>query len=289
MRIEILVDRRSVLGEGPLWDVEEQRLYWIDSIGREVYRAREDGSRFESRPVPGDIGSLALRKSGGLVLSLHDGFYLFDFDTGKSEKIVDVEPDLPQTRVNDGKVDKRGRFIAGTMDRTEEQSVGGLYRLDPDLSCHKIESNIRVSNGPCWSPDGKTFYFTDSWTYTIVAYDYDLDKGTLSNKRLFADTKERKGAPDGSTVDAEGYLWNAQIYGGYLVRYTPEGKTDRVMEFPILKCTSVMFGGKNLDILYVTTMGKWCEQFGPTQPKGGSLFAVYDLGVKGIPEPRFAG
>lgn len=289
MRIELLVDERNNLGEGPVWDVEEQRLYWVDSLGREVFRAREDGSGLERRPVPQDIGSLALRKSGGLVVSLADGFHLFDFDSGTCEKVVDPEPHLPQTRINDGKVDKRGRFIAGTMDRTEEQSICGLYRLDPDLSCHKIESGIKVSNGPCWSPDGRTFYFTDSWTGIIVAYDYDLDRGTLSNKRAFVSTRDRKGVPDGSTVDSEGCLWNAQVYGGYVVRYTPEGRVDRVIDFPITKVTSVNFGGRNLDVLFVTTMGKAAEKFAPTQPQGGGLFAIYDLGIKGVPEPRFAG
>ncbi|HET6450553.1 MAG TPA: SMP-30/gluconolactonase/LRE family protein [Spirochaetia bacterium] len=289
MRIELLIDERNNLGEGPVWDVEEQRLYWIDSLGREVFRVREDGSGFERRPVPGDIGSLALRKSGGLVLSLADGFYLFDFDTGRYEKVVDPEPHLPRTRLNDGKVDKRGRFIAGTMDTREEESIGSLYRLDTDLTCHRIETGIKVTNGPCWSPDGKTFYFADSWTGIIRAYDYDLDHGTLSRKRTFASTTERKGAPDGSTVDAEGYLWNAQVYGGYVVRYAPDGTVDRVIEFPITKVTSVNFGGKKLDVLYVTTMGKAAEKFAPTQPKGGGLFAIHDLGVTGVAEPRFGG
>ncbi len=289
MRIELLVDAKSNLGEGPVWDVAERRLYWVDSLGREVYRAREDGSQFERRSIPGDIGSLALRKSGGLLLSLADGFYFFDFDSGKSEKILDPEPDLPQTRINDGKVDKRGRFIAGCMDRTEKAPVCGLYRLDPDLSCHQLDKNIIVSNGPCWSPDGKTFYFADSWTYSISAYDYDLNTGGISNKRRFVSVKEREGAPDGCTVDSEGFVWSAQVYGGYLVRYSPAGKVDKVIEFPIKKLTSVMFGGKNLDVLFVTTMGKAGEQFAPTQPKGGGLFAVYGLGIKGVEEPRFAG
>ena len=239
MRIELLVDKQNGLGEGPVWDVQEQRLYWIDSLGKEVFRMNEDGSHFERRAVPGDIGSLALRKSGGLLLSLADGFYFFDFEKGKSEKIFDPEPDLPQTRINDGKVDKRGRFLAGTMDRTEEQPIAALYRLDPDLSCHKLEGNIKVSNGPCWSPDGKTFYFADSWSGYISAYDYNLDTGEISNKRKFVSTTERPGAPDGATVDSEGYLWSAQVYGGYLIRYSPDGKTDKVIDFPIKKVTSV--------------------------------------------------
>lgn len=289
MEIELLVETHNNLGEGPVWDVAEQRIYWIDSFGREVFRAREDGSELERRSVPGDIGSLALRKTGGLLLSLADGFYFFDFESGEHEKILDPEPDLPQTRMNDGKVDKRGRFISGSMDRTEKDSIGSLYRLDADLSCHRIETNIKVSNGPCWSPDGKTFYFADSWTEEISAYDYDLDTGNISNKRVFVSVKEREGVPDGCTVDSEGYVWSAQVYGGYLVRYSPDAKVDRVIEFPIKKVTSVNFGGKNLDTLFVTTMGKAGEQFAPSQPTGGGLFAVYGLGVKGVAEPRFAG
>jgi len=289
MRIELLVDKQNNLGEGPVWDVEEQCLYWIDSLGREVFRVKEDGSNFEQYAVPGDIGSMALRKSGGAVLSLADGFYFFDFDTGKYERILDPEPDLPQTRLNDGKVDKKGRFLAGSMDRNEKDAICGLYRLDPDLSCHKLEGNITVSNGPCWSPDGKIFYFTDSWTGEISVYDYDLEKGELTNRRLFTSTKGREGVPDGSTVDAEGYLWSAQVYGGFLVRYSSDGKTDRVIDFPVKKLTSVMFGGKNLDVIFVTTMGRAQEKFAPNQPGGGGLFAIYGLGIKGVQEPRFAG
>ena len=211
MRIEVLVDVKTILGEGPLWDVEEQRLYWIDSFGMNVFRATPDGREIRAWDVPQKIGSMALRKSGGAVVSLARGFHFLDFRTGNVELIVDPEPDRTNNRLNDGKVDRRGRFIAGSMDTMEEGPNGALYRLDPDLSLHKLDDKIIVSNGPCWSPDSKTFYFADTWSGEIWKYDYDLATGSVANRRTFAKVdRSRGGAADGSTVDAEGCLWNAR-------------------------------------------------------------------------------
>lgn len=291
MRIEVLVDVKTILGEGPLWDVEEERLYWIDSFGMNVFRCTHDGREIRAWDVPQKIGSMALRRNGGAVLSLARGFHFLDFRTGDVELIVDPEPDKPNNRINDGKVDRRGRFVAGSMDTMEEGPNGALYRLDPDLSVHKIDDNIIVSNGPCWSPDGTIFYFQDTWSGEIWAYDYDLDTGNVSNKRRFArvDTS-RGGAADGSTVDAEGCLWNAQVYDGQIVRYRPNGEVDRVIDMPVKKVTSVMFGGPRLDTLYVTSMAR------PPLPRfpgdgvlRGSLFAITGLGVRGVAEVRFSG
>jgi len=290
MRIEIVADVKTTLGEGPLWDVEQERLYWIDSFDGRIFRATADGREIRAWDVPEKIGSMALRKDGnGAVVSLANGFFLLDFKTGDLELIVDPEPDKPNNRINDGKVDKRGRFIAGSMDTMEEGPNGALYRLDPDFTLHKLDSDIIVSNGPCWSPDGKIFYFADSWSGEIWAYDYDLETGNVSNRRTFTkiDTS-RGGAADGATVDAEGFLWSAQVYDGKVIRYAPDGSVDRVIEMPVKKVTSCMFGGPNLDILYITSMAK------PPLPRfpgdgvlRGSLFAIHDLGIKGVPEPRF--
>jgi len=291
MRIEVLVDLKTSLGEGPLWDVEEQRLYWIDCSGANIFRCTHDGREIRGWDLPQTIGSMALRRKGGAVLSLARGFHFLDFKTGDVELIVDPEPGRSNNRINDGKVDKRGRFVAGTMDTKEDGPNGALYRLDPDLSLHKLDDGIIVSNGPCWSPDGRIFYFADSWSGEIWAYDYDLDTGNVSNRRTFCtlDTSTG-GAADGSTVDAEGCLWNAQVYDGKLIRYSPDGKVDRVIDMPVKKITSVMFGGPDLDVLYVTSMAKRpLPRFPGDGVLRGSLFAVYDLGVKGLPEPRFAG
>lgn len=292
MKIEVVVDVKTTLGEGPLWDVEQQRLYWIDSFDGRVFRATADGREIRSWDVPMKIGSMALRKDGsGAVVSLQRGFHLLDFATGDVTLIHDPEPDRPMNRLNDGKVDRRGRFFAGSMDMMEEGPSGGLYRLDPDFSVTRIDSGIICSNGPCWSPDDRTFYFADTWTGEIWAYDYDIATGAATNRRTFTrvDTS-RGGAADGSTVDAEGFLWNALVYDGRLVRYAPDGGIDRIIDMPVKKITSVMFGGPKLDILYVTSMAK------PPLPRfpgdgvlRGSLFAITGLGVTGTPEPRFGG
>ena len=290
MRIEVVVDVKTTLGEGPLWDVEQERLYWIDSFDGRVFRATAAGGEIRCWDVPQKIGSMALRKDGaGAVVSLARGFHLLDFKSGEVSLVVDPEPDKINNRLNDGKVDKHGRFVAGSMDTMEEGPNGALYRLDPDFSLHKLDNGIIVSNGPCWSPDGATFYFADTWTGEIWAYDYDQSTGAASNRRTFVKVdRSRGGAADGSTVDAEGCVWNALVYDGRVVRYDPTGRVDRVIDMPVKKVTSVMFGGPKLDILFVTSMAK------PPLPRfpgdgllRGSLFAIYDLGVKGLPEPRF--
>lgn len=290
MRIEVLVDVKPTLGEAPLWDTEQERLYWIDSFDGRVFRATVDGHELRCWQVPQKIGSMAIRKDGsGAVVSLERGFHLLDFDTGEVKFVIDPEPGMVNNRLNDGKVDKRGRFVVGSMDTREQGPTGALYRLDPDFSLHTIEDGIIVSNGPCWSPDGRIFYFHDSWSGEIWAYDYDGASGSISNRRTFAkvDTS-RGGEADGSTVDAEGHLWTALVYGGKILRYDPSGKVERVIDMPVKKVTSVMFGGPKLDILFVTSMAK------PPLPRfpgdgvlRGSLFAIHDLGISGVPEPRF--
>ena len=163
MRIEVLLDVKTTLGEGPLWDADQQRLYWIDSFDGRVFRCTTDGRELRSWDVPQKIGSIALRKDGGgAILCLQRGFHTLDFETGDVELIHDPEPDLPRNCLNDGKVDRRGRFFAGSMDTLEETGSASLYRLDPDFSVTKIEGGIICSNGPCFSPDDKIFYFADS-------------------------------------------------------------------------------------------------------------------------------
>jgi L-arabinonolactonase len=304
VKIEMIVDAKNNLGEGPLWDVAEQKLYWIDSLDRFIHRCDADGKNRKSWSLPADIGSMALCRDGGAVLALSNGFHAFDFETGDATLIVDPELNSARTRLNDGKVDQRGRFIAGSMDRKETEPLGTLYQLGGDRQVRVLDKEIVVSNAPCWAPDGRIFYFADSIRGEIYAYDYDVETGLASNRRLFASTKDDPGAPDGGTVDSEGYVWNAQIVGGRIVRYRPDGRVDRTIEFPVATLTSLMFGGPNLDILYVTTMGKPSvgvvdyvkahpipprKSINVGDPGPGGLFAVYGLGVKGVPEPRYVG
>ncbi|MEO1190377.1 MAG: SMP-30/gluconolactonase/LRE family protein [Pseudomonadota bacterium] len=301
-QIECLVDCANHLGEGPIWDVEEGRLYWVDGTGRRVgkpdlWRYDPRNGKVENWTLGRDIGAMALRKNGGAVLALAEGFYLYDFDSQELELIQAVEEDQPRTRLNDGKCDRRGRFFAGAMDDKEELKICGLYRLDPDLSVHKVDGGIICSNGPCWSPDNKTFYFADSFQEEFWAYDYNIESGSLSNKRVFASTAKDLGVADGSTVDEEGYMWNAQVIGGDLVRYAPDGSVERRIGMPVRNVTSLTFGGDKLDEIYVTSMARVAhpsahdlfEKQAKPQFAAGALFKITGLGIRGLPEPRFAG
>ncbi len=302
INIECVLQCENHLGEGPVWDVEERRLYWVDGTGRRVgkpslWRMDPGSGKVENWALDRDVGAMALRRGGGAVLALDDGFYFFDFDTARLELIQLVDPHQPRTRLNDSKCDRRGRFFAGGMDDKEELKICGLWRLDPDLKVTQVDDGIICSNGPCWSPDDKTFYFADTFQDEFWAYDYDIETGTLANKRVFATTKQDAGVADGSTVDAEGCLWNAQLISGELVRYTPDGEVERRIGMPVRNVTSVMFGGERLDELYVTSMARvkhpavhdrFAKEAKP-QFLAGSLFRVTGLGIRGVPEPRFAG
>jgi len=302
--IECILQCDNHLGEGPVWDVEEGRLYWLDCTGprfgkKAVWRMDPKTGKVENWDLPKDIGAMALREKGGAVAAMCDGFYFMHFkgDQIELELIKEVDAEITRTRLNDGKVDRYGRFFAGGMDDKEELRNCGLWRLDPDLSVHKVEDGLMCTNGPCWSPDDKTFYIADTFIEEFWAYDYNIANGSLSNKRVHATTKDDAGVADGSTVDEEGYMWNAQLISGDLVRYAPDGSIERRIGMPVNNITSVMFGGDKLDVLYVTSMARvkhpavhdmFAKQLKP-QFLAGSVFAVTGLGIKGLPEPRFAG
>ena len=291
LRIELISDAHAELGEGPLWDVAEQRLYWIDSLGAKVHSCDAGGGSPRTWQVPEHIGSLALRESGGAVVSLRDGFYALNFETGDCRKLVDPDPGKPRIRMNDGKVDRQGRFVAGYMDYEERDPLCSLFRLDPGGAVTRLDVGIVCSNGPCWSPDGRTFYFADTHTRDIRAYDYDLETGAVSNRRTFCSFPAcgLKGLPDGATVDAEGFVWSVSVYEGKLARFAPDGRLERTIGLPVESTTSLSFGGPNLDIAYVTSMARAVKGVKPKEREAGGLFAVYGLGVRGLPEPRFAG
>ncbi|MDY0873827.1 SMP-30/gluconolactonase/LRE family protein [Dongia rigui] len=289
LRIEIFSDRKESLGEGPLWDVKEERLYWIDSYGPTVHRADLKGGDRRSWTMPEPIGSLALREKGGAVLALRSGFHFLDFDSGKVTRINETQPGELRPRLNDGKVDRQGRFVAGSMDYCESDPVGKLFRLDPDLKVSELDSGIICSNGPCFSPDGKTLYFTDSFTKIIFAYDYDTATGDVRSKRAFGSFAELQGYPDGATVDSEGYVWSVEVYAGRLVRFNPDGVIDRVVGLPVFSSTSISFGGPNLDIAFVTSMARPFKGRYHREHEAGMTVAVHGLGVRGIAEPRFKG
>lgn len=290
MKITAIVNCKTVLGEGPLWDVAEQKLYWIDSLGNRIFRADENGQGVESWEVPGNIGSMALRESGGAILSLADGFYTFDFVTGQAEPLHRVSHKGEGVRLNDGKVDRRGRFVSGSLEVTETAPLGVLYSLGTDRRVTEIDDDITVSNGPCWSPDHKIFYFADSRSRAIWAYDYDIETGTVANKRRFCAFGPEDGLPDGATVDAEGCVWSAGVYKSKIHRFDPQGRHMMSIDMPVVCVTSVMFGGAGLDRLYATSMLRApVPGVLENSPQAGALFVIDGLGVKGLAEYRYGG
>ncbi|WP_421723595.1 SMP-30/gluconolactonase/LRE family protein [Bauldia sp.] len=282
---------RSLVGEGAVWDVGDAALWWVDIKAGLIHRhdpTSGDNAVFDfGEPV----GCLARRDSGGLIVAAKSGFYDYDPETGVKHALTDPEKDLPGNRFNDGTTDPRGRFWAGTMkDGGPPARQGQFYRYDPDGRVTAHFDKMYTTNGSAFSPDGRTMYFSDSYpeVRTIWACDYDLDTGAPSGQRVFFDTREVAGRPDGGTVDADGCYWMAGVGGWQVVRITPEGKVDRIVEMPIERPTKPMFGGADLDILFVTSIGTGGEE-DPRQPEAGGLFAINGLGVSGVPQARFAG
>lgn len=294
-----IVDTDAILGESPVWSARDSALYWIDIKAPAIHRYDPATKADRAWPVDQEIGSIALRRSGGLVAALRDGFALIGADMITIEWITDPEADKPLNRFNDGKCDRQGRFWSGTMHDPpgppasyfERDPVGVLYRLDQDRSCRAMAEGILVSNGLAWSPDGSVMYFTDSPRRTIWAYDYDPASGDLGQRRVFAEipaTPDR-GTGDGATVDADGFYWSAEFRGGRLVRYAPDGTVDRMVDLPVSRPTSCAFGGEGLATLYVTSakiMLSAAEL--AAEPHAGALLAL-DVGVSGLPEAEFAG
>jgi len=288
---EVAVKESCVLGESPIWSVAEQALYWVDVLNPKIHRYDPATGKHDTWLVETEIGSIGLASGNRLVAGLRMGFAMYDLGTSKLEIIEDPEGHGRQNtnRLNDGKVDRAGRFWCGSMQDPGREPVGTLYRMDTDRSVHAMADGIRVPNALCWSPDDRTMYFADTYAECIWAYNYDLATGAIENRRVFAEAGEGPGRQDGAAVDSEGFVWNAHIFAGRVVRYDPHGHIEREIEVPTSQVTSCAFGGRDLDILYITTASMRMDRDElAADPLAGSLFAV-DTGVRGLPEPRFGG
>lgn len=288
MKITRIGDTVDRLGEGPIWDAETQHLYWLDSLAGTLHRLDPATGLHQATAVPAPVGSMSLRKGGGAVLSLQDGFYSFDFESHAVTLLASLGVEHPNLRLNDGKTDRQGRFLAGTMHlhrRDDEPVMGGLFRLDPGGKAVQVADDILTSNGPCFSPDGRIFYFADSSRRTIWAFDYDTETGTPFNRRVFADLNSLNTSPDGATVDAEGYVWSALVRSGTIARFDPAGRMVQQIRMPVLYPTSIAFGGRDLDVIFVTSISR-SLRFTDEHQDAGGLFAIEGLGIRGLAEPR---
>lgn len=284
-----VIRRDCLLGEGPCWDPRAGRLYWVDIKGHAIeYFCPASGThrRFELDVRP---SGLATRKDGSLVVACDRGCAVFDPSGGTLQDRWSLEEDRLQNRCNDAKTDSMGRFWVGTMDDGERENTGALYCISANRGARRMLDNIGIANTIAWSPDDATFYFADSRIQTIFAFDFHKEAGHLTNRRIFASTQGQPMTPDGSAMDHEGYLWNAQWGGSRVVRYAPDGRIEQIITLPVSQPTSCAFGGQGLSTLYITSArtGLNARQLAE-EPLAGSLFAV-ETGVKGLPVPDFTG
>lgn len=282
-QVELVCDSHSSLGEGPLWDSRTGRLYWVDIYGHRIHsfdpKLPGQYETFEPGPF---VSAIVPRASGGFVVTLEDGFYGYDPESGACTPIALEEAELKGNRFNDGKCDPAGRFVAGTMSRTDEPACGSLYSLGVDGKAQKLLGDVGCSNGLAWSADGKTLYYVDSSRQEISAFDYDLASGSIGGRRVACAIPAEDSTPDGMTIDAEGMLWLAHWRGWKVTRWNPvTGAKLGEIPMPVERVTSVAFGGEQLDELYITTarVDVTPEQEAG-QPHAGGLFRV-KVGIRG--------
>ncbi len=287
-KVTCIWDEPAILGEGPLWVREEQAIYWVDIKNKYVHRLTYPGREHTRWHFDEQVTSLSRRAKGGFVGTIRDGFAAIDFDQKQIQAIQLPEAALPENRFNDGKVDRAGRYWAGSMDASEQAEQGSLYRLSAELDCQLMDGPYAITNGPAFNLRGTTMYHTDSPKQTVYCFDL-TSEGTLSNKRVFVQLKQGEGFPDGMTVDAEDCLWVCHFAGARISRFSPAGELLSVLPMPVPNITSCTFGGADMGDLFITTAQlhlspEQIEQY----PQAGCLF-VSRPGVKGVAATPFAG
>jgi len=287
--VDCVLPAAAVLGESPWWSAAAARLHWVDILGLTVNAFDPATGTNVAVPTEVVIGSVVGRRAGGLIAATQRGIQALDPATGRMQPLADPESDRPGNRFNDGKCDRAGRLIAGTMSLESAPGRGSLYRIDADGRWTRLDEGFTVSNGVGFSPDGTRLYFSDSHSRRIWLYDYDPAAGTVRSRRVFAEIDQRRGLPDGLTVDAEGGVWVALWDGWQVIRLAPDGREDRAIALPVPRPTSCMFGGPGLDTLYVTSARlRLSAETLAEAPLSGGLLALRP-GIQGLPEPAFAG
>ncbi|TWT03140.1 SMP-30/gluconolactonase/LRE family protein [Reyranella sp. CPCC 100927] len=290
--VRCAVQGADILGEVPLWCSRTRRLWWTD-VRRPAIQSYDPATgRHQALRMHPDIvsGSIALCEKGGLLLAAATGIYIYDpAGSQPPQRIADPIGGVRGMRLNDGKCDRRGRFWVGSMHDTDRTQTGVLYRVDPDGRCTAMLDGFVLPNAICWSPDDRTMYFADTHNQVIWSFDYDIEAGAIANRRVFKDWTHQIGRPDGATVDADGFVWNCMVASGQLIRLAPDGRVDRIIQLPVTNPTCPAFGGEGLRTLYITSHS---QRLPPEQlarePLAGALLTL-DVGVRGLPEPRFGG
>jgi len=292
IRIETVGTTRDLLGECPLWDEREQALYWIDSRRCRVQRCEPAGAAMRQWTLPQEIGSIALCDGASLLVALEDGFWRLDLHSGDCTPLAGVTHPEPRMRLNDGRTDRAGRFVCGSMVLGRRDAAGVLYQLRSDDGRHEVrelDRGFATSNTTCFSPDGRWLYFSDSHARQVWRYPYDSASGELLGAREpFINTGTLDSAPDGATVDADGGLWIALVLTGELARFDERGRLDARIRtgVPYVSCPCV--GGPALDTIYLTTISDTGNFLKSDHHDAGALLAIHGTGVRGLPEVRFA-
>ncbi len=279
---ELHYNAKATLGEGPAWDAKTQTLYWVDVLEKRIYA----GSKLFLQ-LDDFVGCLAPRKDGGLVIAQRFGFWTFEPDTNKLFTLASPKGEPSNNRFNDGKCDPRGRFVAGTMDHNEQETSGSLYSLSPEGRLKKLLKDVRISNGLAWSPDCATMYFIDTPTREVKAFEYDIETGQIANPRVLIHFEDTFGWPDGMTTDAAGNLWIAMWGGARVTQWNPKGVLMEQFGIPALNPTSCVFGGPNLNELFITTARVGMDAAAMKKyPQAGGVFRM-QTNVTGMPTYEF--
>jgi len=286
--VELLIDARAEVGEGPVWDDRTQCLYWVDILGSIVHVTDPASGTDRTIAMAQPVGAIVLRERGGLALALRDGVALVDVDGG-TPRMAAALAARPGIRMNDAKADPAGRLWCETMESDGAAGEGSLLRLEPGGRLEVVIDGLAIPNGIDWSLDGRTMYFAESVERTVRAYPFDPDTGALGRPEVIVSLMEEDGMPDGLTVDAEGCIWLA-IWGGWGVRrYQPDGREIERIDLPVAQVTCPAFGGPHLDELFLTSAHEWFAAGEmPGQPQAGGLFRARP-GVVGRAPARFAG
>jgi len=287
--VDVAVKATALLGEGPLWSVPEQRLYWVDILQPALHASDPASGADTVLPLAEMVSALAPRRQGGFIAAARSGLRVLDPSIGLGETLAVPEAHRPGNRFNDGKCDRQGRFWVGTLAMDATPDAGALYRIGADGAVAAMVSGLHVANGLGFSPDGRCFYLADSARRRIDAFDVEPESGALSNRRVFVQFPEGQGTPNGLAVDAGGCVWVAMWDGWCVRRYDPAGAMRQRVELPVPRPTSCAFGGPDLRTLFVTSarVRLSADQLREA-PLSGSVFAIA-AGVAGLEEPGFAG
>ncbi len=288
--VQCVLPAEAQLGECPLWSSDEALLYWVDIDGCAVHAFDPATQTDRAWPLAARPGAIALTVvKSRLLLAMENELGWLNLESGKFTRWMTLEESRPGIRLNDGRCDPVGRFWVGGMfvPTSARRFEGLLHRVEQDGDFETVRSKVGVSNGLAFSPDGDVMYWADTLRETVWAYDYDLDSGHRTNERVFLDFGSLAGRPDGACVDETGCYWVACVGGSAILRVTPRGEVDRLVELPVERPSMTAFGGPDLDTVFVTTIGRR----NPDSPEPGEPGGIYAFraGVRGLPEPRFGG